>query len=154
MAKPKSPSKSSSDPPRIDVSSAPALTQSPFAKLAGLAAPAAPTTSSGASSSPAPAGVPPPAKKPARGKLILRRETKHRGGKTVVLISGFAQLADHGEKRLVEVERHLKQRLGCGGSLDMQAREILIQGDRPEEIATLLRDLGYDVGGVTTSPRR
>jgi translation initiation factor 1 len=147
---------------RIDVSSrAPALTQNPFARLAGAAAlegksdgqtevkaearPEAPAAGKTAVKGPA---------KAARGRLILRRETKHRGGKTVVLISGFAALGDHDMRRLGELEKQLKQRLGCGGSLEEEKREILIQGDRPDEIAEILRSLGYDVGGVTTSPRR
>jgi translation initiation factor 1 (eIF-1/SUI1) len=33
-----------------------------------------------------------PAPKKSRGRLILRRETKDRGGKVVVVVSGFAEL--------------------------------------------------------------
>lgn len=143
---------------RIDVTTkGPALTQSPFAKLAGLAAPDAGTDAKAETKPAEPAKEKTPEKpneKKSRGRLILRRETKHRGGKTVVLISGFAALSDHDVRRLGELEKQLKQRLGCGGSLDEEKREILIQGDRPNEITAFLRGLGYEVGGVTTSPRR
>jgi translation initiation factor 1 (eIF-1/SUI1) len=77
--------------------------------------------------------------------LTLRRETKHRGGKTVVIISGFV---DRSAQVLGELEKLLKQRLGCGGSCDPQAGEILIQGDRAAEVAAVLGQLGYEVRGV------
>lgn len=83
----------------------------------------------------------------------MRRETKHRGGKTVVVISGFSALRDRSEARLHEVEKHLKARLGCGGSSDSARGEVLIQGDRPEAVAELLRGLGYEVAGVTSAPK-
>lgn len=138
-------------PKRIDTASpAPALTQSPFAALAQkvvAAAPASPVAV--AASEP----QPPREAKPQRlGRLLLRRETKHRGGKTVVVISGFAALRDHSDAKLGELEKHLKSRLGCGGTVELEAREILIQGDRPDEIATLLRTLGYEVAGVVSRP--
>lgn len=136
---------------RIDTASpAPALTQSPFAALAQKVAAVAPDA-------PAPVAEsePKPAKeaKPQRlGRLVLRRETKHRGGKTVVVISGFAALREHGDAKLSDLEKHLKNRLGCGGTVDFGTRELLIQGDRPDELATLLRALGYEVAGVTARP--
>jgi translation initiation factor 1 len=83
----------------------------------------------------------------------LRRETKGRGGKTVVVISGFAALRGINEQTLHDIERQLKARLGCGGSVDSDKREVLIQGDRPEAVTELLRALGYEVAGVTTRPK-
>ena len=144
---------SKAGPGRIDVSSAPAsLRQSPFAALSGLSSPAA--------ADPPLAGSTAPTENPAkqsqprsRGRLLLRRETKHRGGKTVVVISGFSALRDRSEKTLHEIEKHIKSRLGCGGSTDVERAEVLIQGDRPDAIADLLRALGYDVAGVTASPK-
>lgn len=149
--------------PRVDVTSpAPALKHSPFAALAGASAPASPEEAPAAPepartppapAAPAPAATPPapakPTKTPSRGRLVLRRETKHRGGKTAVLISGFAGLRDHGDDVLGDLAQRLKQRLGCGGSIDAERREILIQGDRPADVAARLRELGYDVAGVT-----
>ena len=149
--------------PRVDVTSpAPALKHSPFAALAGASAPApaeevpaapAPVRTAPAAAAPPPPAPSPapakPAKTPSRGRLVLLRETKHRGGKTAVLVSGFAGLRDHGDDVLADLAQRLKQRLGCGGSVDAERREILIQGDRPADVAARLRELGYDVAGVT-----
>ena len=49
-------------------------------------------------------------------------------------------------------EKHLKSRLGCGGSSDVSTGELLIQGDRPDAVADLLRELGYTVAGITQKP--
>lgn len=179
MSKSSSPGRSGRE--RIDVS-APAspLKQNPFAAFAartlqqtpsaksdsppatedtGSAPPAAPSAAPPAAPSTAPRSAAPPAtEKPktrSLGRLLLRRETKHRGGKTVVVISGFSALGMSGvglANRLRDVEKHLKNRLGCGGAHDVATAEILIQGDRPEAIAELLRDLGYTVAGVTSKP--
>ena len=138
---------------RVDVSSAPtSLRQSPFAALSGLSAPPGADVASSAAATPT--ENPAKQRQPrSRGRLLLRRETKHRGGKTVVVISGFSTLRDRSEAILHDVEKHIKSRLGCGGSSDVEREEVLIQGDRPEAIADLLRALGYDVAGVTTSPK-
>ena len=80
-------------------------------------------------------------------RLILRRETKHRGGKTVVIVSGFALLGGISDRVLDELLQALKQRLGCGGAV--VERELLLQGDRPAQVAALLRERGFRVDGVT-----
>ena len=142
---------------RIDVSTpAPALKQSPFAALSQLSS-AVPTSSAPAASpSPDAGSVPKTATSAAApksaGRLILRRETKGRGGKTVVIVSGFATLRDRSDALLHDVEKRLKARLGCGGAVDLDTREVLIQGDRPDAVADVLRELGYDVAGVTAKP--
>jgi translation initiation factor 1 len=132
-------------PPRLDVTTPkPALTHSPFAALA--AAPAPPAAASPAAEPPA--ASPAPAAAPrSSGRLILRRETKHRGGKTVILVAGFAQLPGISDSALTELLQVLKQRLGCGGAV--VERELLLQGDRPAQIAALLRERGFRVDGVT-----
>lgn len=161
--------KSSSKPPaapptgsrgRIDVSSVQSpLKQNPFAALAAQSLKQ--TASALADPPPTPEAKPPspaPAAKPSpRGRLVLRREKGGRGGKTVVIISGFTQLPDRPsraalETRMTDLEKHLKSRLGCGGSSDVTTGELLIQGDRPDAVADLLRELGYTVAGVTQKP--
>ncbi len=87
---------------------------------------------------------PPPAK--SRGRVLLRRETKNRGGKTVVVISGFPGAGALPEPALEELARALRKQLGCGGTVD--GREIVIQGDRPAAVAEALRKLNFSVGGV------
>jgi len=83
-----------------------------------------------------------------RGRLILRRETKHRGGKAVIVIGGFEALADHDRAALETLAKELKQLLGCGGAVEHE-REIVLQGDRPAKVAELLRAKGFRVEGVT-----
>ncbi len=91
-------------------------------------------------------GSPLQEKKKSRGRLVLRRETKDRGGKVVVVISGFAEMPGAHAVLIADLARQLKGRLGCGGSFDR--REIVLQGDRPAEVCAALEDLGYRVDGV------
>lgn len=174
MAPPPAKEKRPGDKPRLDVATpAPALKHSPFAALAGAAPPAAsaappasaalapapPVPATAATAAPAATASPAATAAPAapaakgaeasksRGRLILRRETKHRGGKTVVIVAGFAQLPGVSERALEELLQALKQRLGCGGAV--LGRELLLQGDRPAQVAALLREQGFRVDGVT-----
>ncbi len=140
-------------PRKIDVSakSAPAL-QNPFAVLGEVEAlqnlPVAPERPS-ASATPAPFSSAPPPVRKTRGRLVLRRETKERGGKTVVVISGFADGVPGASAVLIgDLAKELKGKLGCGGTFDRQ--EITLQGDRAAQVAALLEQLGFAVRGVTS----
>ena len=84
--------------------------------------------------------------KKSRGRLILRREKKDRGGKVVVVVSGFAELPDFSAVMIADLARELKGKLGCGGSFDRQ--EIVLQGDRCADVCALLEELGFRVDGV------
>jgi len=88
--------------------------------------------------------------KKSRGRLILRREKKDRGGKVVVVVSGFAELPGANAVMIADLARELKGKLGCGGSFDRQ--EIVLQGDRCAAVCALLEEIGFSVGGVTESP--
>lgn len=90
----------------------------------------------------------PPAEPNSSGRVILRREKKGRGGKTVVIISGFRELENYNAVEVGNLAKKLRNALACGGSFDRN--EIVIQGDRPKEIANLLRHLGFRVDGVTS----
>jgi translation initiation factor 1 len=90
------------------------------------------------------------APKKSRGRLVLRRETKERGGKVVVVISGLAELPGASAVMIGNLARELKAKLGCGGSFDRQ--EIVLQGDRCAAVCALLEERGFSVGGVTISP--
>jgi translation initiation factor 1 (eIF-1/SUI1) len=145
------------------------LKHNPFAALAGqlpIAAPTpSPTTPQRERPADAPAATPEPTNKPvppaasaskgkkSRGRLVLRRETKHRGGKAVIIVRGFAQLAEFGdETRVAELAKELKQKLGCGGTVEHGdgETEIVLQGDRAAKVAELLRGHGFRVDGVTS----
>lgn len=82
----------------------------------------------------------------SRGRLILRRETKDRGGKVVVVIHGFDELPGANAVMIADMARELKGKLGCGGSFDR--REIVLQGDRCAEVCAALENMGFRVDGV------
>lgn len=65
--------------------------------------------------------------------IILDRK---RAGKTATIITGFADDTD-----IKTLAARLKQRLGTGGSA--RGGEILIQGDRRNDVAAILSDEGY-----------
>ncbi len=70
-------------------------------------------------------------------RLDISIERKGRGGKTATLITGW-NLPD---ERLREIAAKLKQQLGAGGSA--RGGEVLIQGDRRQDILTRLTDMGF-----------
>jgi translation initiation factor 1 (eIF-1/SUI1) len=83
------------------------------------------------------------------GRLVLAREKKHRGGKAVVIVRGFAALSGWDDAAVAALARELKQTLGCGGTVD-PGPEIVLQGDRPAQVAEWLRAQGFRVNGVTS----
>jgi translation initiation factor 1 (eIF-1/SUI1) len=134
----------------------PALKHNPFGALAPAAA-AAGIASGAAEVTQAPAAEAGPAtagersSKP-RGRLVLRREKKRRGGKTVVVVAGLRADAHLAESEIEALAQHLKQQLGCGGSVERVAgdSELVLQGDQPARVAELLRERGFRVDGVTS----
>jgi translation initiation factor 1 len=121
----------------------PKLTHNPFGSIA--------VATSTAAHAPAPPIEPvtrAPTKK-TRGRLVLRRETKHRGGKAVVVVAGFAALREIDDDALAALAKELKRTLGCGGTVEDATREIVLQGDHPAKVAELLRSQGFRVDGVT-----
>ncbi|MFM7374588.1 MAG: translation initiation factor, partial [Chthoniobacterales bacterium] len=89
--------------------------------------------------------IPPPTS-PATNKgpterLLLRRSTAHRGGKTVLILEGFSPAWNAG--RLEDLLRELKASLGCGGQLN--GRTLEIQGDQPDRLQPLLESRGFAI---------
>jgi translation initiation factor 1 len=76
---------------------------------------------------------------PVDGTVRLRRETKGRGGGTVIVISGIP-LA---EAALKELAGMLKKRCGCGGTIKNGIIEI--QGDHRDTLLLELQSRGYRV---------
>lgn len=74
---------------------------------------------------------------PAQQKLRIRLETKHRGGKTVSLVTGFIGT----EEDLEKLGKSLKNFCGTGGSA--KDGEIIIQGDQRDKILQWLLKNGY-----------
>lgn len=105
---------------------------------------------------PVPSNLPPgPEEKPATastsprqiwkmGRVILRRETAHRGGKTVIVIHDFAT---HLPASVIEtIAKKVRSACGCGGTV--KDRAIEIQGDQPAKIRAVLEAEGFQVAGV------
>ena len=74
---------------------------------------------------------------PAQQKLKVRLDTKHRAGKAVTLIDGFAGKEDD----LQELGKKLKSFCGTGGSA--KGGEIIVQGDQREKVLQWLVKNGY-----------
>jgi translation initiation factor 1 len=74
---------------------------------------------------------------PARQKLKVRLDTKHRAGKAVTLIEGF--IGTSFDK--VELGKKLKTFCGTGGSV--KEGEIIVQGDNREKVLQWLLKNGY-----------
>ncbi|MEO8712993.1 MAG: translation initiation factor [Parafilimonas sp.] len=73
----------------------------------------------------------------AQQKLKIRLETKHRAGKAVSIVGGFAGTIDD----LEDLGKKLKNFCGTGGSV--KDGEIIIQGDQREKILQWLLKNGY-----------
>lgn len=66
-------------------------------------------------------------------------DKKGRKGKTATIVEGLTC----SQEELEELAKYLKQTLGTGGST--REGEILIQGDRKDDVARVLRDKGFRV---------
>lgn len=75
---------------------------------------------------------------PKQQLLKVRMETKHRGGKMVTLVRGFAGK----EEDVDDLGKILKNYCGTGGSV--KDGEIIIQGDQRDKILQWLLKNGYD----------
>ncbi|WP_215397836.1 translation initiation factor [Rheinheimera oceanensis] len=73
----------------------------------------------------------------ADGAVRIRRETKGRGGKAVLTISGIAKPHDE----LVLLAAKLKKKCACGGAVKDGVIEI--QGDKRELVEQLLQAEGF-----------
>lgn len=79
------------------------------------------------------------------GRVVLRREKAHRGGKTVIVVHEFAPNIGHAY--IEALAGKLKSACACGGT--KRDRTIEIQGDQPARIRALLEQEGFQVAGVT-----
>ena len=78
------------------------------------------------------------------GRVVLRRETAHRSGKTVIVIHDFAT---HLPLSVIEsVAKKVRTACGCGGTV--KNREIEIQGDQAAKVRSVLESEGFQVAGV------
>ena len=72
-------------------------------------------------------------------RVDLKRETKGRGGKTVIVISGFPN--EVGQTQLKALLKRIQASCGTGGTV--QGKTLEIQGDHRDTLCSLLQDEGY-----------
>jgi translation initiation factor 1 len=78
------------------------------------------------------------------GRVVLQRETAHRGGKVVIVIKDFAS---HLPQSVIEaIAKRVRSACGCGGTV--KERRIEIQGDQAAKIRAVLESEGFSVAGV------
>jgi translation initiation factor 1 len=78
------------------------------------------------------------------GRVLLRRETAHRGGKAVVVVYDFAT-----HLPLSQIEKVAKKlRAACSTGGTVKDRTIEIQGDQVAKVRATLEAEGFIVGGV------
>ncbi len=127
---------------RIATEAAPAAFASPFATL-DLPGRELPPEGR----DPRPAG-PPQDQRPSeplgptfQERLLLRRSTAHRGGKTVLVLEGFSPAWS--EAKLESLLHDLKTSLGCGGQIE--SRTLALQGELTDRLIPLLKSRGFAV---------
>jgi translation initiation factor 1 len=79
------------------------------------------------------------------GRVILRRETAHRGGRTVIVVHDFPPTITRSD--LEDLARGLRRALGTGGTV--RDRTIEMQGDQPAKVRAFLQEAGFQVAGVS-----
>jgi translation initiation factor 1 len=119
---------------RISTSGEPIVWKSPFAVLKNVALPPAPKEPAGTVK----ADVAPTARKKDRGRVDIIRQTAHRGGKTVTVVTGFLGIS------LAEKEALAKEmQKACGTGGTVKEGRIEIQGDKRTEVARILTNSGF-----------
>ena len=119
---------------RIPTSGEPIIWASPFAALTNVGLSLAPEVQPCV----APHGAPPIAPKKNRGRVDIIRQTAHRGGKTVTVVTGFTGIG------LAEKETLAKEiQKACGAGGTVKEGRIEIQGDQREAGARILTNAGF-----------
>ena len=120
---------------RIPTDGEPMVWKSPFAALAAAKLPTAPDVrpADDRASAAAPTG-----KSKNRGRVDIIRQTAHRGGKTVTVVTGFAGISQAEKEQLA---REMQKACGTGGTV--KEGRIEIQGDKRTEVARILTNAGF-----------
>ena len=86
----------------------------------------------------APHDAPPVAPKKNRGRVNIIRQTAHRGGKTVTVVTGFTGIGQAEQETLAN---EMQQACGAGGTV--KEGRIEIQGDQRDAVARILTNAGF-----------
>ncbi len=74
----------------------------------------------------------------SRGRVDIIRQTAHRGGKTVTVVTGFTGIGQAEQEALA---KDMQKACGAGGTI--KDGRIEIQGDQREVVARILTDAGF-----------
>lgn len=118
---------------RVPTDGGQGLTQNPFANLDTAGLPPGPAESAGDAAKPSDA-----APRKNRGRVDILRQTAHRGGKTVTVVTGFVGIGLPEKESLAKA---MQQACGSGGTV--KDGHIEIQGDRREVAARILTEAGF-----------
>src|SRR5262245_21786614 len=110
-----------SDKKRIPTDGGQPFGQNPFSSLASTGLPPGPESASGPETSPP---------KKNRGRVDILRQTAHRGGKTVTVVTNFVGI---GLPEKQELAKKMQKTCGTGGTV--KEGRIEIQGDQREAVA-------------------
>ena len=107
---------------------------SPLEALKSLSLPSNPSSPA----SPESPDVQPPATKKNRGRVDILRQTAHRGGKTVTVVTNFSGVSAAEQKQLGKL---MQKACGAGGTA--KDGQIEIQGDHRETVSRILSEAGF-----------
>ncbi len=118
---------------RIPVDGEPVQWNSPFAALKNLQLPpASPRDKAEGSATVSPGQA------KHRGRVDIIRQTAHRGGKTVTVVTGFVGI---GQAEKEQLAKEIQKACGVGGTV--KEGRIEIQGDRRDDVARILTKAGF-----------
>jgi translation initiation factor 1 len=123
-----------SDKKRIPTDGGQAFGQNPFSGLTSTGLPAGPDHPPVSQSSSGET----PARKKNRGRVDIVRQTAHRGGKTVTVITNFIGI---GLPEKQELAKKMQKACGTGGTV--KEGRIEIQGDQRTVVARILTEAGF-----------
>ncbi len=118
---------------RLPTDGDPIAWKSPFAVLKQVELPPAARSDSAARPP-----VTSPQREKSRGRVDIIRQTAHRGGKTVTIVTGFTGINQVEKELLAKV---MQKACGAGGTV--KDGHIEIQGDKRAEIARILTEAGF-----------
>jgi translation initiation factor 1 len=119
---------------RVPTDGGPIKWTSPFVALKQAELPRASSTQSICSQSAPASDVP----KKNRGRVDILRQTAHRGGKTVTVVTGFVGIGQAEKERLA---KQMQKACGAGGTV--KEGRIEIQGDQRDAVARILAEAGF-----------
>jgi translation initiation factor 1 len=118
---------------RIPTDGEPVAWKSPFAALKHVELP--PTAQRDKTDRPDAAS---PGREKNRGRVDIIRQTAHRGGKTVTVVTGFTGI---GQAEKEQLAKEMQKTCGTGGTV--KEGRIEIQGDKRAEVARILSKAGF-----------